>query len=64
MSYKPDKVKHGKLPMDSPVQKNDARGGLVESPKTKSLGKVAGGKGTQKHLTMDGPDLAGGGWVK
>jgi hypothetical protein len=63
MSYTDAKVKHHKLPMSSPVQGNDARGGLVEPKKSPVFGKTEG-KGTKKHLAMEGPDLAGGGWVE
>lgn len=62
MSYTDAKVKHHKLPMASPVQGNDARGGRVEGVKTPTF-KATEGKGTKKHLAMEGPDLAGGGWV-
>jgi hypothetical protein len=64
MSYTDAKVKHHKLAMDSPVQGNDARGGLVKGGKSPKLGSIKGGKGTQKHLSMEGADLAGGGWVE
>lgn len=63
MSYTPSKVKHGKLKMSSPVQDNDARGGIVSPKPSPRFGKISGGAGTRKHLTMEGPDLSGGGWV-
>lgn len=63
MSYSAKVLKHGKLAMDSPVQNSDARGGRVEGgAKVPTFGKKEG-KGTKKHLVMEGPDLAGGGWV-
>jgi hypothetical protein len=63
MSYSAKVLKHGKLGMDSPVQDSDARGGRVEGgAKVPTFGKTEG-KGSKKHLAMEGPDLAGGGWV-
>ena len=56
-------LKNEKFGMDSPVQKVSPKGGIVSNPKTKSLGKVSGGKGTKSHFAMDSPDKAGGGWT-
>lgn len=54
----------GSLKMSSPVQDFDHKGGIVHPKKSPKLSKASGGKGTQKHLVMEGPDLAGGGWVR
>jgi hypothetical protein len=53
----------GSLKMDSPAQNADPKGGIVSNPKTKTLSGKGSGKGTKSHLAMEGPDLAGGGWV-
>jgi hypothetical protein len=65
MTYSPKVIKHGKLPMSSPVQQHDARGGTVSNVKTQKLGAKHGGKGATSHFPMEGPTsgLAGGGWV-
>ena len=56
------KVKHNKLPMSSPAQNADPKGGPGGSKNSPRLHGSGGGKGTKKHLVMDGPDLTGGGW--
>ena len=54
-----------KINMDSPTHQSgeDHKGGLIKPKKSPKFGKESG-KGTKKHLSMEGPDLAGGGWVE
>ena len=53
-----------KLNMDSPAQQapESHKGGPITPGKSPSLQGASGGKGTQKHFKMEGPDLSGGGW--